>query len=348
VNRKLLLYAAILAAGVSAPFLFPAYTTQVSYLWVMIILATTWDMQGGQMGYNSLGNIFFFGAGMYVSALVQIGMWHPVGDYTYAGGVNLFEFTPRQYYLGLLAGIPAAGLFCTAVAFPLGWVLFSLRGPYFAIGTLGVAIAAGEMMGTWHWAGAGSGISLPPFPIGDPDTAKTTFYFMNFALAIATFATLAWLYSTRFGLAINAIRDDEEKAEGMGIHTTRYKCVNWAIAAFFIGIAGAIFGNIVGFIEPLEVAFQTVNFGIFMVVMALLGGKGTLWGPVIGAVVFHVFKEVTWTLLLGWQWVALGSLIVIIVVYFQEGLLGWLMRKKPEWFGIRIAARKAVIAEPAQ
>ena len=137
-------------------------------------------------------------------------------------------------------------------------------------------------------------------------------------------------------------------AEGMGIHTTRYKCVNWAIAAFFIGISGAIFGNIVGFIEPLEVAFQTVNFGIFMVVMALLGGKGTLWGPVIGAVVFHDFKEVTWTLLHGWQWVALGGLIVIIVVYFQEGLLGWLMRKKPEWFGVRVEGREAVIVEAAQ
>ena len=347
-NKNIALYIAILASGLAAPFLFPAYTTQVSYLWVMIILAMTWHMQGGQMGYNSLGNIFFFGAGMYVSAVVQVGLWHPVGDYTYAGGVNLFEFTPRQYYIGLAAGIASAGVFCTIAAFPLGWVLFSLRGPYFAIGTLGVAIAAGEMIGTWEWIGAGSGISMPPFPVGDPDTAKTTFYFMNFVLAIATFATLAWLYSTRFGLAINAIRDDEEKAEGMGIHTTRYKCVNWAIAAFFIGISGAIFGNIVGFIEPLEVAFQTVNFGIFMVVMALLGGKGTLWGPVIGAVVFHVFKEVTWTLLLGWQWVALGGLIVIIVVYFQEGLLGWLMRKKPEWFGVRVEGREAVIVEAAQ
>ena len=134
----------------------------------------------------------------------------------------------------------------------------------------------------------------------------------------------------------------------MGIHTTRYKCVNWSIAAFFIGISGAIFGNIVGYVEPLEVAFQTINFGIFMVVMALLGGKGTLWGPVIGAVIFHTFKEVTWTFLLGWQWVALGTLIVLIVVYFQEGLMGWLARIKPEWFGMRVEARQAAAREAAQ
>jgi branched-chain amino acid transport system permease protein len=345
--NKTLLYVAILAAGFAAPFVFPAYTTQVSYLWLMIVLALTWDMQGGQMGYNSLGNIFFFGVGMYVCAVVQIGMWHPVGQYTDPSGLAVFPFTPQQYYIGLGVGILAAAVFCAVVALPLGWVFFGLRGPYFAIGTLGVSVAAGELAGTWDWIGAGSGIAMPTHPSPNPDFAKQTFYFMNFALGVATFATLAWLYSTRFGLAINAIRDDEPKAEGMGIHTTRYKCVNWSIAAFFIGISGAIFGNIVGYVEPLEVAFQTINFGIFMVVMALLGGKGTLWGPVIGAVIFHTFKEVTWTFLLGWQWVALGTLIVLIVVYFQEGLMGWLARIKPEWFGMRVEARQAA-GEAAQ
>ena len=73
-----------------------------------------------------------------------------------------------------------------------------------------------------------------------------------------------------------------------------------------------------------------------MVVMVLLGGKGTLWGPIIGAIVFHVIKELTWTYLLGWQWVALGALIVIIVVYFQDGIMGWIKRQRPEWFGIRV------------
>ena len=116
------------------------------------------------------------------------------------------------------------------------------------------------------------------------------------------FVVLRRIYSGRFGLAANAIRDDEEKAEGMGIHTMRYKTVGWAVAAFFLGISGALFGNMIGFIEPLEVAFPTVTFGIFMVIMCLLGGKGTLWGPVVGATLFHAFKEVTWTYMLGWQW----------------------------------------------
>ncbi len=341
---KALLYATILAASIAAPLVFPAYTTQFAVMWVMVILALTWDLQGGQMGYNSLGNIFFFGAGMYASAVVQIGLFHDVGEYTYAGGVNVFQFTDTQYFIGLAAGWAVAGVFCALSAVIIGWIVFGLRGPYFAIGTLGVAIAAGELVGAWDWIGGGSGISMPTFP-GDPDIAKLFYYFSCFVIAAATFATMRWLYATRFGLAINAIRDDEQKAEGMGIHTANYKRVSWAISAFFVGIVGAIFGNMIGFIEPLEVAFQTINFGIFMVVMVLLGGKGTLWGPVIGAVVFHFFKEVTWTYFLGWQWVALGALIVIIVVYFQDGIMGWLQRVRPEWFGIRVEAKETAAAE---
>ena len=329
---KILLYVAVLAVSIAAPLIFPAYTQQFSALWVLIILALTWDMQGGQMGYNSLGNIFFFGLGMYVSAIVQVSIAHPLGEYTYAGGINVFEFTDAQFYSGFILGMIAAGIVCAILAIPLGWVLFGLRGPYFAIGTLGVAIAAGEMFGTWEWVGAGQGISMPPFP-GDPDTAKFILYMLNMGVGVATFAVCAWLYSTRFGLALNAIRDDEQKAEGMGLQTLWIKQVCWAIAAFFVGLCGAIYGNTVGFIEPLEVAFQTIYLGIFMVVAVLLGGKGTLWGPVVGAVVFHTLKEVTWTHFLGWQWVALGVLIVIIVVYFQDGIMGYVRRAKPEWFG---------------
>ncbi|MEM7057523.1 MAG: branched-chain amino acid ABC transporter permease [Pseudomonadota bacterium] len=331
-KAKWFAYAVMAALAIGAPLILPEFTQQYSAMWVLVVLALTWDMQGGQMGYNSLGNIFFFGLGMYMSAIFQVSVAHDLGEYTYAGGINVFEFTSVQYFTGLAIGLIAAPVICAILAIPLGWVLFGLRGPYFAIGTLGVAIAAGEMFGTWEWIGAGQGISMPPFP-GDPDTAKYTLYMLNFALVVATFGVAAWLYSTRFGLALNAIRDDEQKAEGMGLQTLWIKQVCWAIAAFFVGLCGAIYGNTVGFIEPLEVAFQTIYLGIFMVVAVLLGGKGTLWGPVLGAILFHVLKEGTWTYILGWQWVALGVLIVVIVVYFQDGIMGSLRRSRPELFG---------------
>tara|TARA_R110001599_G_scaffold55753_15_gene154156 strand:- start:11022 stop:11345 length:324 start_codon:yes stop_codon:yes gene_type:complete len=91
-----------------------------------------------------------------------------------------------------------------------------------------------------------------------------------------------------------------------------------------------------GFIEPLEVAFPTATFGIFMVAMALVGGKGTVWGPVLGAILFHIVKEVTWTHLLGWQWVALGAIIIINIVYFQQGILGWAQDRWPALFGVTV------------
>jgi branched-chain amino acid transport system permease protein len=159
-----------------------------------------------------------------------------------------------------------------------------------------------------------------------------------FAIAATAFPFLRWLYGTRFGLAINAVRDDEDKAEAMGLRTTRYKTAAWCICALFLGLTGGAVGNLLGFIDPRQVAFDIETFGVWMVLMAILGGKGTLWGPVIGAVVFHVTKELFWVYFLGWQRVALGALIVVIVLFFPSGILGWARERWPERFGHRIEA----------
>jgi branched-chain amino acid transport system permease protein len=312
----------------------------------MIIFSLTWDILGGQMGYNSLGNIFFFGVGMYTCAVVQIGLFYDVGMYTAGSRTTHIVFSEFQYFTGFALGTLAAGLMSAALAAVASLFVFGLRGPYFAIGTLGVAVAGAELMASWDWVGAASGISMPVFP-GAPDVQKLFFYLLLFSLAFLLLLFLSWLYSTRFGLAINAIRDDEEKAEAMGLHTRAYKQATLVIAAFFLGIAGAFFGNMIGFIEPRDIAFPTTTFNIFMVLMVLLGGKGTLWGPVVGALVFHVIKEVTWTYFLGWQFIALGVLIVVIVVYFQQGIVGWLMEKYPERFGGRVTHKEKPETPPA-
>jgi len=342
-------YGAVLAFGILAPIVFPDYSLQVAVLWIMVLFALTWDTMGGQMGYNSLGNIFFFGSGMYICAITQVGLFTDVGAYTDATGAGgSLDLTFPQYLGGIALGILLAAVGSSILAAMIGWTVFGLRGPYFAIGTLGIALAAGELVGAWEWVGGGGGIPMPVFP-GSGDGKSQFFYWLCFGSAVATFAFLRWLYSTRFGLAINAIRDDEDKAEAMGIHTLRHKTVAWSISAFFLGISGALFGNMTGFIEPLEVAFPTVTFGIFMVAMSLLGGKGTLWGPVLGATLFHVIKELTWTYLLGWQWVALGVIIIVNVVFFQQGIMGWLMDKYPERFGLVVDADGGEPAEePAE
>ncbi len=339
-SRQNLPFVLILVAGVAAPFLFPDYMNEIAILWLMIVFASTWDILGGQMGYNSLGNIVFFGAGMYICAIIQIGLFYDVGMYTSGARTTHIVFTNSQYFTGFAIGLVVAGIGAAAIAIIAGWIVFGLRGPYFAIGTLGLAVASGELMASWDLVGAASGISMPVFP-GGPGVQRLFFYFLLFALAFAVLLFVRWLYSTNFGLALNAIRDDEEKAEAMGLHTNRYKRTAWALSAVFLGIAGAIFGNMNGFIEPRDIAFPVATFNLFMVVMVLLGGKGTLWGPVIGAVIFHTVKEVTWTYFLGWQFIALGVLIVVTIVYFQQGIVGWIAEKYPKLFAPRGSAKRA-------
>ncbi len=219
-SSDLKIYGALGALGILGPILFPDYTLSIAYLWMMVLMACTWDTLGGQMGYNSLGNITFFGVGMYVSAIVQISMFYDggMGEYTSAMGSIKPEFTDSEYFWGLGLGIIAAGLVGLLLSVIFSSFMFGLRGPYFAIGSLGLAIAAAELTITVDYVGGASGISMPLFP-GDIEFRSTFFYILCFALAIAAHFLLRWLYSTQFGLAINAIRDDEDKAEAMGIPT---------------------------------------------------------------------------------------------------------------------------------
>lgn len=318
---RLSLYAGVVILALLAPILVPDYRTQLAFLWVMIVFALTWDLQGGQMGYNSFGNILFFGIGMYACAVVQ-------------------RDSGLGYFPALFLGMGVGALLAAAAAALLGSGMLGLRGHYFAIGTLGLGIAAGELASGWEFIGAGAGMVPPLFP-GAIGGRESFFYYLCFALAAISFAFLRWLYAGRFGLAINAIRDDEDKAEAMGLRTTQYKTTAWCISALFLALSGGAVGNMIGFIDPREVAFAGATFGVWMVLMAILGGKGTLWGPVIGAVIFHLTKELFWTYLLGWQRVALGLLIVIIVVFFPRGILGWMHERWPALFGHRVERSEA-------
>ena len=189
-------------------------------------------------------------------------------------------------------------------------ILFGLRGPYFAIGTLGLAIA-----------GRGSS---PPGPMSarraacrcrccraDRRSQKLFFYYLLFALAFLTLIVVRWLYSTQ--LRPRAERHPRRRREGGGDGTAHdaLQAHRLGVSALFLGIAGAILGNHDRLHRSARDRVSDPTFNIFMVLMVLLGGKGTLWGPVIGALVFHVIKEVTWTYFLGWQYVALGVLIVV-------------------------------------
>lgn len=337
-NIKTLAMAVGLLFSAAAPWLFPTYVTLLAFVWLMIVLSLSWDIVGGQMGYNSFGNIFFFGLGMYVCAVVQRDLFSSgVDRFADAADAMIKPLTQSEYFISLGLGSILAVVVCVIAAIILGMMILSMRGHYFAICTLGLAIAAGEIASGIDFIGAGSGMVTPLFP--DAAGSREVFYYFYFmALAVVTFAILSLVYKSRFGLVLNAIRDDEDKAESMGIHTTRYKTIAWSISAAVLALAGSGMGNLIGFIDPIEVAFAGSTFGVWMILTVILGGKGTLWGPVIGAVIFYATKEIFWTYLLGWQRVALGLLIVLIVVFFPTGILGWAREKWPTRFGEKVDA----------
>jgi branched-chain amino acid transport system permease protein len=230
-GRKPILYGLILIVSLVAPWLMPAYQTQLAFLWVMVLFALTWDIVGGQMGYNSFGNIVFFGLGMYATAVVQRNMHFSVEEYVHVAG-RVETLTHMQYLEGLFLGMGLGAVIAVAAAAFLGACILAMgmRGQYFGICTLGLGVAAGELANGWEYIGAGSGLVTPVFP-DQLGQRGAFFYYIFFVLAIIAFVTLRKLYAGRFGLAINAIRDDEDKAEAMGIRTTRHKIVAWCISA---------------------------------------------------------------------------------------------------------------------
>ena len=330
--RNALIYGGTAVAGLALPLVAPAFQGQIAFLWMMVTFALTWDVVGGRMGYNSFGNIVFFGIGMYAAAMVQHELYFDFSQFETVSDAAGVRLSSAQYLGGLALGTAVGAVLCVAAALIVGLGVLSLRGHYFAICTLGLGVAVGEAAGGIEYIGAGSGMTAPLFP--DALGSKGLFFaYFYFALAVVTFFALRWLYSTRFGLAINAIRDDEDKAEAMGLPTIRYKVIAWAISAFFLSFAGAAFGHLNIFIDPLDVAFPGATFGVWMVLMVILGGKGTMWGPVVGAMVFHITQEFFWSTMFGWQRVAMGVLIVVIVVFFPMGILGWLRERWPARFG---------------
>ena len=221
----------LLALALAAPFLLPSHMSQLSDLVVFVIIALAWDMLGGQMGYNSFGNVLFFGIGMYLCASVQVLVGgYDLAEYTSAKGGNLGAFVLQQdeFLFGL--GILAAGLFGFLTALLFGSQLLQMRGHYFAIATLALGIAAGEVAGSIELIGAGSGMNFPQPPPGL--AFYHILYFTGLAIAVCLFLFLRWLYATRFGSIMNAIRDNEEKAEAMGLPTSAIKTIAWAVGAF--------------------------------------------------------------------------------------------------------------------
>ena len=249
---------------VAAPFLFGEHWVVNIGIFVVMYaaLATSWNLLGGFSGYLSLGHVGFFGLGAYANAIA-------------------FE------HLGLLSGygplllVPAIGLGVAIVAIPLGWLALRTRAATFAIVTLTLVFVGQQLAFNLHslTGGAqGASMPLPPFALS---RFELPFYLAMVALLALALGICWWVRASNLGLLLFAIRDDEDRARGLGVHTMVVKLIAFAVSAGLVAMAGAVWAYYIGFIYPQFAIDPLITIG--MVLMAYLGGKGTLWGPALGA-----------------------------------------------------------------
>jgi branched-chain amino acid transport system permease protein len=263
-------------------------------------LACSWNMLGGYAGYINFGHSAFFGLGAYVTALL---MGDPFG-------------------LPFFATIPA-GIVVTAIcAAIIGAPTLRLRGAYFAIATWAFAEVLIQFSSVVNFTGGIGGLSLPPF------LDERFFYFAMFGAAALTYLiTWALFEHSRFGLKVKALRDHEPAAEAMGINTSLVKLQTFVLSAVTASVFGAIFAYWVTFINPKSVFGGDITDQ--MVVMVLLGGLGSLWGPAVGGAALFVVNRMIW---MHWGDTAfyiaiLGAAIVLVVLFLPNGIAGLFNRR---------------------
>jgi branched-chain amino acid transport system permease protein len=281
--------------AIAVPLWLNNYWLRVLTQVIMVaILASSWNILAGVCGYFSFGNVVFFGLGAYTTAVLMSALFVPF---------------PATIILG--------GLVATVFAIATGFPLLRLKGHYFAIATLAINLGMREVATNLEWTGGGKGIWLQLPDIGPKQFALLIYYLMAGLLAV-TIVTFVILLRSRAGYAMRAIRGNEDSAAVIGIDTTVYKVFAFAISAFFSGVTGSIYAYWLTYIEPSQAFDMTLN--IQFVMAGLLGGLGTIVGPIIGAVVLQFLSEMIWSHFLEIHLGVLGLVIIAVVLFLPNGL----------------------------
>ncbi len=273
-----------------APIFLGIYSLRVlTTIFMYAAFTQSINIMAGFIGYPAFGNVVFFGLGAYGAAVAIV----------------QFHLPP---IVGLVCGVAA----CAAVVLVIGPPLLRLRGHYFAIATLGLNEAIKAVVANLtDLTGGGMGLSLPIPSMSVAGTASL-YYWLFLALALAGLAIAALMRRTRFGYACRAVLANEEAAQSLGINTTLYKTAAWLISAALAGMAGGIYAQWVGYIEPPAVFDMTIAVKGF--VMFLIGGAGTVLGPLIGAALVEIATTLTWSYLLAFHLGVLGIIIMAAAV----------------------------------
>ena len=301
-NWLILAICALISA--SLPLFVDNYTLRVITTTVMyVILAQSWNFIGGLAGYPSFATAAFFGLGAYTSAVLQ------------------------SHGVPLLASWSAAAVAAVLFAAAIGGSILHLRGHYFAIASLVVAEVLREIINTApDITGGGMGLNLP-VPHGSIAAQAQFFFYAMLIVALMCMATAIVVHGSKLGFGLRCIQQNEDAASILGVNTYLYKTAAFSLSAVFVGVAGAIYASWVHYIEPPDVF--DIMLAVKPLVMALLGGVGTLFGPAIGAIVLMAFEELVWRSFLTIHAAVLGVIIVVLVLFLPNGLLPLLR----SWYG---------------
>ncbi len=289
--RALQIVAVLLVLALGVPLLHNGYYENlVRGILMFSAMALGWNLIGGYAGYVSFGNVVFFGLGGYTSAvLAQRGI--------------------ESVWVAIPLAMLVAALFATLLGLPI----LRLKGHYFGIATLGISLAVQEIIANVDAIGGGTGVTLR-------QSANYSEYFYAMWLVAAVSLLVTWLVArSKFGYALVAIRENEDAAAVLGVNATSFKVAAWALSGMMAAAAGAVFAFATGFIDPPS-AFSVDN-NVFPIVMVLLGGIGTVAGPVVGAVLLTAINETLWSHFPQIHTLFFGAVIVIVVLFLPRGLL---------------------------
>mgnify|MGYP001118481959 CR=1 FL=1 len=287
----------------AAPFIADNYVVRLcTFLCMYAALALSWNFIGGYAGYPSFATAGFFGLGAYAGALTQnLGFWLPL----------------PWLFATVVVALFAAGL---------GFAILRMKGHYFAIGSISIVEILRLLASSWaQLTGGGDGLNVRILP-GGPDYAGRVFLYSMMAVMIAAFITMLCVDRSRLGFGLRCIKQNEDAADMIGIDVTSYKTAAFTLSAMYCGTIGAIYASWVAYIDPSD-AFS-ILLTLKVPVMTLLGGPGTVYGPILGAWVFVLLEEMIWAKFLEYNRAILGAVIVLLIFALPGGLLRMQWRRK--------------------
>ena len=312
-RRELIIAACCAVAAALVPlFVRDVYVQNIMVLTLMYAaLSQSWNILSGYCGQISLGHALYFGLGAYTTAIL----------------FTKFGVLP---WFGMIAG----GAISAVIAMALGYPCFRLRGHYFVIATIVIAEIALLLFQNWNWAGAALGIDIPVH--GDSwllfqfRRSKLPYFYFALVLACVAWLVTWWLENSKWGFWWRAVKDNPDAAESLGVVVFDSKMGAAAVSAFLTAVGGSFYAMFVSYIDPESVmGFQ---FSLLMALPAVVGGIGTLWGPLLGAIILIPLTELTRSFIggsgRGIDLIVYGTLIVLISLARPAGLIGLFARRR--------------------